>query len=82
MVEHGDVEHFAGSDKQAGGGDVLRAGRGIGAGMVMDDDDGGRIGADCGRKYFCDPDDCRVDAALVHRGDFAQVVFGVEHQNA
>jgi hypothetical protein len=82
MIVNGDFHVTTGVDQVAGQADIGLAGRGIAAGMVVDDDERGRPKLDGAGDDFADMDGRFIDAARPHRLVRDQHVARVEEKDA
>jgi 16S rRNA (guanine(527)-N(7))-methyltransferase RsmG len=82
VVEHGDVEELAGVDQHFGDPHILGAGRGVAAGVVVDDDHGRAAGADGLAEDLTDAHRGGVERADVDGGDADHPVARVQQHRA
>lgn len=78
MIEDRDVEQLADFDEMAGDLYVLRAGRGVSAGVVVDDDHAGGGVPDPLAEDFAGADQAHVQGSDVDEGDAHDLIGGVE----
>src|SRR5947209_11650529 len=78
MVEQLDLQQLARLNQSAGHLDILRAGLGCAAGVVVRDDDRGALEQDRQLEDFTGPDDRRVQTALVEAMQALYLVFGIQ----
>ena len=78
VVEHGNVQQLASFHQHLGHTYILRTGRGIAAGVVVDNNDRGAVGANRLAEDLADAHDGSVEATGVDASDPQNVVLGIE----